>query len=245
MWDIGGTLGAAGYMGDLNARNLTQVSGLALGAYARKNYSGYLSAKLGYLHGQIVAADKWSNNPENVVRNLSFYDNIDELALTCEFNFFEFRPGIDRHAFTPYVFAGFGVFHFDPKAYYTDGKAYSLRPLMTEGQSKPYSSIATCIPYGLGLKYNFNKSLTISTEAAYRTANTDYIDDASGYYANPASLTSDQSRFFADRRLSADRGSYGTQRGDLRGKDTYMFFTVSLSFTFISDNCYFTQDRTR
>lgn len=239
-WDIGVTAGGAGYMGDLNARNITQISGLAGGFYARRNYSGYISAKVGYMHGQIVATDRLSSNPENQIRNLSFYDNLDELAATCEFNFLEFRPGIDRHAFSPYVFLGIGAVHYNPKAYYTDGRAYDLRPLTTEGQSKPYGSMAIAFPYGVGLKYNFNKKFTISTEAGYRNASTDYLDDVSGYYADPNKLTSDQSRYFADKRLSADRGTYGTQRGDLRPKDTYMFFTVSLSFTFVSDNCYFT-----
>jgi len=43
-----------------------------------------------------------------------------------------------------------------------DGKKEFLRPLGTEGQTigykgrKPYSTMAICIPLGVGVKYNIN-----------------------------------------------------------------------------------------
>ncbi|MCJ8210149.1 DUF6089 family protein [Mucilaginibacter sp. RS28] len=238
-WDIGISGGGSGYMGDLNQRNVFQVSGPAVGGFVRRNFSDYVSAKIGFMHGQVVAADRWSSDAETQSRNLSFFSNLDELAATVEFNFMKFRPGIDLHAFTPYVFAGIGAVNFNPKAYDYNGNLYELRPLMTEGQSKPYPNVVMTIPFGAGVKYNFYRNLSLSAEAGYRIPNTDYLDDVSGMYANPTNFTAKQKEF-ADRRLSSDYGSYGTQRGDGRSKDTYMFFTVSLTFTFLSSDCYFT-----
>ena len=102
-----------------------------------------------------------------------------------------------------YVFAGFGGFFYEPTGYdrFIDvnnnivgtGDKYKLRPLHTEGQGMPdgpigfsngatYSTFATCIPMGFGIKKAFNGVGGIKLEAGYRFTNTDYIDDVSTNY---------------------------------------------------------------
>lgn len=239
-WEIGGTFGAAGYMGDLNTRNMFQVSGGALGAYVKKNYNPYLSVKAGFMHGWVGAADSSSSYAQNRLRNLSFQTTLNELSVVAEFNLFQFRPGIDRHPFTPYVFLGLGAVAYNPKARVNAHSPWvDLRPLMTENKS--YSSVALAIPYGVGLKYNFSNKFSLIADAGYRSVKSDYVDDVSGNYAIPGDLKNSRSRYFADRRLPADptAGTYGSQRGDGRAYDTYMFFSLSVSFTFVSDKCFF------
>jgi hypothetical protein len=244
-WEMGVTAGAAGYMGDLNARNIFQVSGPAFGVFVKRNYTGYVSVKASYMHGWIGAADSTSSYPQNAARNLSFGTSLDELALMGEFNFFEYRPGIDKHAFTPYVFLGLGAVYYTPTAKYL-GDKYSLRELMTEGQTKPYSSTALSIPYGIGLKYNFSGKMSLTADMGYRNTSTDFLDDVSGKYAAKGSFTDPVARALSDRtgeRTGVYIGSEGSQRGDGRAHDSYMFFSLSLSFTFISDNCYYQNGR--
>lgn len=241
MWEIGGIAGAAGYMGDLNQREPFKVSGAAFGAYIQRNYGGYLSVKATYMHGRIQGADSTSSDAINRARNLSFATNLDEVAAVVQFHFLEFRPGIDRHAFAPYIFLGIGAVGFNPTAKY-NGQTYDLQPLMTEGETKPYSKVALTIPYGAGIKYNFKKSLSLAFDLGYRNPSTDYLDDVSGNYADKTKFTNPVAVALSDRtgeKTGVYTGVAGTQRGDGRSHDSYFFMSLSISFTFISDKCFF------
>src|ERR1700761_485934 len=91
-WEIGGFVGGAGYMGDLNQNNPLKVSGFAGGAFVKRNFDGYFSAKLGYTYGVISGADSTSKSQQARNRNLSFTTPLSELSLTGEFNFMEYIP---------------------------------------------------------------------------------------------------------------------------------------------------------
>jgi len=240
-WEVGGFAGGSGYMGDLNPNNPVKVSGIALGAFVKRNFDGYLSAKLAYTFGQISANDASSSNPQFRARNLSFVTPLNELAVTGEFNFIKYIPKAGENRYTPFVYLGVGVVGYNPQAKY-QGQTYDLRPLMTEGQSKQYPGTAISIPYGVGFKYNFAGQWNIVADIGYRNPTTDYLDDVSGKYPDPAKLPSDVSRALSDRS-GENTGTYigtpGTQRGDLRPKDTYMFVGFSISFTFVTSKCYY------
>jgi hypothetical protein len=240
-WDLGVSVGASGYAGDLNQRNLSQVSGFQAAGFVRHNFNGYMSVKLGFTRGEIGATDSTSRYQQFRDRNLSFHTTLNELALTGEFNFMEYVPEIGRNRFTPYVYAGVAVVDYTPRANY-QGTAYDLRELGTEGQNQSYRTAALAIPFGAGIKYNISGKLTFMVDAGYRTAYTDYLDDVSGAYADKARFTNPIALALSDR--SGERtGIYtrqaGTQRGDYRKHDTYMFFSVGISYTFMSQKCYF------
>ena len=107
-WEIGGNVGAAGYMGDLNPGNPLQISGPALGVFGAKNFDGYWSLKLKYTFGIIAYADKNSSDPQFRARNLSFRTTLNEGALLGEFNFFKYVPEVGQNKFTPFIYFGFG-----------------------------------------------------------------------------------------------------------------------------------------
>ena len=240
-WDIGGSVGAAGYMGDLNPNNPLQVSGISFGVFGARNFDGHWSAKLKYTFGQIAADDSRSSNPQFRQRNLSFTNILNEGALLGEFNFFNYIPEIGQNRFTPFVYLGVGIVGYNPQARY-DGHVYDLRPLMTEGESKPYPGFAVTIPYGVGFKYNFSGKWNFIADVGYRNPYTDYLDDVSGNYPNKSKLTTPLAQALSDRsgeETGVYIGSPGTQRGDGRTRDTYMFFSLSISFTFISTKCYY------
>jgi hypothetical protein len=93
------------------------------------------------------------------------------------------------------------------------------------------------VPYGAGVKYNLTGNWNIIGEVGYRTVFSDYLDDVSGKYPNFLTLSSE------DYDLSDPSigkiGVTGTQRGDLRKRDTYMFTGLSLTYTFVSSKCFF------
>jgi len=239
-WEIGAYGGAAGYMGDLNQTNPLKLSGPAIGGMLRYNFNGYLSARVNYTYGTIAGADSTSSNIQQRTRNLSFSTSLSELSIIGEFNFFKYIPSISSSYFSPYIYLGIGTTTFIPHANY-QGQTYDLTTLQTEGQTKPYSNNAISIPYGVGIKYNFSGAWTIAADIGYRNTNTDYLDDVSGLYPNKANL-SPLSAALSDRsgeKTGVYTGTGGTQRGDFRGFDTYLFVGFTVSFTFISSKCYY------
>ncbi len=167
----------------------------ALGGFLRQTPSAYFSWRLQLSLAWVTADDDFV--PTNLAgshlarwyRNQDFKTAIIELAFLGEFNILRFEHGRYRYRHTPYAVGGFALFWFDPRA--RDGTR--LKPLRTEGQGlpqypdrKPYTSIQPAIPLGLGYKYNINKSWTIGFEMVFKFTFTDYLDDVSKTYPDPA-----------------------------------------------------------
>jgi hypothetical protein len=194
-----------------------------------------------------------TKNAYELRRNLSFNTNIWELAVQGDFNFFKFQPGTLDYSFTPYVTFGIGAFSYDPYAYYQGQKVY-LRPLGTEGQgyagyAKPYGTMAICAPLGVGVKYNINEKVNIGFEVVYRFTTTDYIDDVSNMYPNPAifpklpdgspslaEIMSDRSNETGPSKIGFVNGT-ARQRGYPKQKDSYVMAELMLSFNLSSYRC--------
>lgn len=239
-WEVGGSLGSTGYMGDINPIRPFKFTDFAYGAQFKRNFDGYWSAKFAFMNGKIQGDDAKSTNPNQRDRNLNFYSSISELSLQVEFNFFKFLSGdmysFDNKWFSPYLFTGISSVSFEPMTNY-NGSEVPLR--LAETEAATYKNRALSIPFGLGLKYNITGSINIIGEIGYRTALTDYLDDISGRYPDfsivPAKTPISQS--LSDRSFFPKVGVPGLQRGDFRPRDTYMFAGLSLTFTFVPIQC--------
>jgi len=240
-WEVGGFGGGAGYMGDLNPNNPLKISGVAFGGFVKRNFNGYLSVKAAYTLGNIAGADSTSSNAQTRSRNLSFMTQLSEVSLVGEFNFMKYIPSISQNVYTPFIYVGIAYAGYRPVANY-DGQTYDLRSFETEGQTKPYSNNTISIPYGAGIKYNFSGSWNIIADIGYRNPNTDYLDDVSGVYPDKTKMTNPISIALSDRsgeRTGVYLGTPGSQRGDMRARDTYLFIGFSISYTFITQKCYY------
>ncbi|MBE7175995.1 MAG: outer membrane beta-barrel protein [Mucilaginibacter polytrichastri] len=238
-WELGGGIGSSGYMGDLNQANVFKYTDLAFGGFFKRNFNGYLSAKLSFWHGQLRADDARSSNEDFRLRNINFISPLNELALTGEWNILSYQADAGKNRWTPYLFAGVGFISFDPRTRIED-KTIRLQPLETEGES--YKRVSMSIPFGTGIKYNIKGHWNLGGEIGYRTAMTDYLDDVSGNYPDPQKLVNVNDRVYnvsdPSNSGSGGRGLSGTQRGDLRKRDTYMFVGISVSYTFVTQKCY-------
>ncbi len=236
-WELGASAGGAGYMGDLNANNPLKVSGISVGGFVQRNFDGYLSAKINYTYGSISGNDANSGDAQMRARGLNFTTSLNEVAAIGEFNFLNYIPEAGKNKFTPYIYLGFAyLINYTPNATY-NGQTYNLLDYknIEEGtQASPKAAYS--IPFGAGIKYNISGKWTLAADIGYRKPNTDYLDGVSGFYPkNPSSLTA------TERELSDPTGlaTPGSQRGDLNGRDTYFFTQISLSFTFVTQKCYF------
>ncbi len=254
--EFGITAGAAHYFGDLNTRAGVNRPKPALGLFFRKQFGNYIGLRVAAHYAQVGYTDVYSKNEYQKTRNLSFNTNIWELALQGDFNFFKFLPNTPNYLFTPYVTLGVGLFSYDPYAY-LKGKKEFLRPLGTEGQlvnykgRKEYGTMAVCIPFGVGIKYNLSEKLNISFEITQRFTNTDYLDDVSTTYAFPADdifpagpngqpsvayLLQDRSYEIVGKPAQLSLVE-GRQRGNAKQKDQYAIAEIGISFNISSYKC--------
>src|SRR4051794_22512697 len=248
--EFGVGIGAAHYFGDLNTRAALNRPKISAGAYFLKQFGGYVGLKVGVNYARLGYSDVYSKNEVQKRRNLSFNTNIWEFALSGQFNFFKFYPGISGFNYTPYVSLGVGVFSYDPYAYFNDQK-YFLRPLGTEGQGsalypdrKPYGSMGVCFPVAVGFKYNLTPEVNVFAEVGYRFATTDYLDDVSLTYAPDAFVASSNGQPSVAALLSDRSYETGTpigiknrQRGNSSQKDAYVIAQLGVSFNISSYRC--------
>jgi hypothetical protein len=249
--EFGVTFGGAHYFGDLNTRARLNRLKPAVGVFYRKQFNNYLGVRISAHYAQLGYSDVYSKNAYQKARNLSFNTDILEFAVHGDFNFFKFVPGNPDYIFTPYVTLGLGVFSYNPYAYLNDKKVF-LRPLGTEGQNinyidpvsskkrKPYSSMAVCIPIGLGIKYNINDRTNLSFQIAQRLTFTDYLDDVSATFIGKDNfIAGSVAQTLQDR--SFEKGSIigveGRQRGWSKQKDQYLIAEIGISFNLTSYKC--------
>jgi hypothetical protein len=245
--EVGVSMGAAHYFGDLNNRAGLNRPKFAAGIFFRKQFGDYVAARLAGHYAQLGYSDIYSDNEFQRRRNLSFNTNLWELSLQGDFNFFRFVPGNPEYIFTPYVTMGIGLFNYDPYAY-LDGTKYFLRPLGTEGQNtnvpdrpKAYSNMGICFPIGMGIKYNLTSNINVGFEISYRFTNTDYIDDVSTTYAGADKFTPNSPAFLLQDRSYETGTPIGTEAGRQRGfsgqRDQYVMAEVTVAFSITSYRC--------
>lgn len=259
--EFGISIGAAHYFGDLNTRTGLQRPKPAVGVFFRKQFGNYVGLRFAGRFAQLSYSDIYSKNEYQKKRNLSFNSNIFELAVQGDFNFFKFVPNDPAHSFTPYVTLGLGLFSYDPYDYYNGEKIY-LRPLGTEGQAggylgrKEYGTMAICVPFGVGIKYNVTPKVNISFEVSHRFTTTDYLDDVSTTYApNKFTATANNPDMFPDgpngpsiayymqdRSIEIDPTNPlssvpGRQRGWSKQKDQYIIAELGISFNIGTYKC--------
>ncbi len=250
--EFGVGIGAGHYFGDINTRARLNRPKAAASIFFRKNMGNYIALRIGASFVQLGYSDRYNtHNQYMYTRNLSFNTKVWELTLQGDFNFFRFMPGEPEYSFTPYITFGAGVFSYDPYAYLR-GRKVPLRPLGTEGQGssfypnlKQYSSMAICLPFGGGVKYSFNDRINIGFEILHRFTNTDYLDDVSTIYVDPAAFQLNPDGSQSDAQLLYDRsyelgdpiGIIGRQRGNSKQKDQFVTAMFHVTFNLQSYKC--------
>jgi hypothetical protein len=191
-WNVNLFGGFANYIGDLQSKNYTtQQSHGAFGAGVQYDLDGHFSLLANGSFGRVSASDAYSTNPLLRARNLNFESKIYEGNVLAEYNLLD----LNIHRFSPYVFAGVALYHFNPYTYDTLGKKVYLRPLSTEGEGlsqypdrKPYSLFQVAIPFGAGIKLRISNTVVLAYEIGLRKLFTDYLDDVSATYVDRATL---------------------------------------------------------
>ncbi len=235
--ELGGTIGASYYIGDLNPyRHYPRDTKLAGGIVYRYNFNDRYALRLQGIYGTLQAYDGDSKDSLQLLRGLHFRSKFIETSLLLEINFFKYRTrGKEGRKWTPFVFGGLAYFHFNPHAQ-LDDTWYELQPLGTEGQGssaggESYARDMICIPFGAGLKLNAGR-VDFQLEWGLRRTYTDYIDDVSGVYVDNAQLAFENGPLaaqLADPSALAETNA-GRARGDSNTRDWYVYSGLSITY---------------
>ncbi|MEP6597081.1 MAG: hypothetical protein ABJA71_14105 [Ginsengibacter sp.] len=263
--EIGGSLGAMNSLTDLggrrgrgkegvkdfNIRN-TQLSGsFFLSAIYRYDIAIRLEGTFGGVKGYDSILRAVAPTTEGrYERNLNFRSPITEIMLAAEFYpvliFRKFNQDVFPSLLQPYVMGGVAYFHFNPQTK-LNNNWIDLQPLHTEGQGfkeypdrKIYSLNQLSFPIGIGAKYEATSFLNLRLELLWRLLTTDYLDDVSSRYINPAYFPAYLSGTkLKEALLLHDRHKPGAVtahidgiRGNPKNNDSYFNLNFKLSFIF-------------
>lgn len=232
--------GISNYQGDL-VDKLFQKPKAAFGLNVSYQITNRINIRGGFTFAKVTGADSLNTKQSNLQeRNLSFESPITEFSLVGEFNTFD----LEIKKWSPYIFAGVAVYHYNPSTMDQAGNKVFLQPLGTEGQglagyeeTKLYSLTQLAIPFGGGIKYNVTDNFRLAFELGLRKLFTDYLDDVSSNYADASELLAGRGQRAVDFAYRGDEypgGNpvppvKGAQRGSPKYKDYYYFTGLHLT----------------
>lgn len=228
-------VGTANYNGDLTQKAfyLRQVRP-SVGINIKYNTPYFFNFRAGLSYAKLTASDAHNKDEGLRSRNLNFSTDLIEFHAGAELNL------MDPELFYgyPYIFAGLGLFYFNPYTRDANNKKHFLQPLGTEGQGLSiypgrgrYSLIQFCLPMGGGWKMKLKNDMELCYEFGYRILFTDYLDDVSRTYPSLDALQRERGATAAE--LSYRKSIPFTEEGEARGnpkvKDLYFFNSIKLA----------------
>lgn len=235
--------GLAAYNGDLVDKIFPKkVTNGAIGITVNYELRDKIMLRGGFTYAVVGGADRFANDPERVERNLSFETSLTEFSAVAEYYFNNFY--LYERKYSPYIFAGLALYHYNPYAYNSSGNKIYLQSLSTEGQglpgypNKPYKLTQFAIPFGGGVKFVVNERIRIGVELGIRKLFNDYLDDVSTQYADPAELLAAKGQLAVDMSYRGDEitggdpayPTKGAIRGGEKHKDMYYFTGIHLTY---------------
>ncbi|MFY7739858.1 MAG: DUF6089 family protein [Flavobacterium sp.] len=162
--EVGVFLGGSNYIGEVGKANYVNPNELAYGLIYKWNKSPRHSWRISYTQSKITANDLDSEVPGRYKRGYDFENNIKELSLGLEFNFFDFNLHNFDKIVTPYVYSGLSYTNYD--------ELYVIN-----GVSKIDINHGTfAIPMIVGVKSNIMPNLILGVEVGARYTMTDNLD---------------------------------------------------------------------
>lgn len=160
--EVGFGIGTFNYTGDLvrtyHVKNLKPAGTV----YYRSNISKVVSFRATITAGQLGAKETPIDAFASA-RDASFNIFLLETSLGFEYHFLNWRDDKRPMRYTPYVFAGLGLFGIS---------GYDVKP-------EEYSNVQVAIPFGGGFKYIVNPKYYIALEVGIRKTFFDYLDNLS------------------------------------------------------------------
>ncbi|HEX8562368.1 MAG TPA: DUF6089 family protein [Flavobacterium sp.] len=162
--EIGIFLGGSNYIGDVGPTNYIAPNEYAYGLLYKWNKTPRHSWRFSYTQSKITSRDSDSDMASRIARDYDFENDIKELSLGFEFNFFDFNLHDSRRKVTPYVYSGISYVSYEEL-------------FVINGETKEdYREGSFAIPMTVGIKSNIMENLILGFEVGARYTLTDNLD---------------------------------------------------------------------
>ena len=161
--EVGGGIGALSYSGDLQNGYRFLTNRPAGTLHIRSNLKKHVALKFGLTLGQLIGRDDPPRDAFAAQRNASFNIFMVEAAAMIEYNFLDFMGYGAPYRWSPYFYAGAGLFTF----------------FGSDDRNGTYSNVQPAIPIGFGFKYLYNPRWIIGLKFGARATFFDYLDNIS------------------------------------------------------------------
>lgn len=264
-WDVGFHLGGANYLGEMGGKDqprrdfiwdmkLSQTR-WAVGGFARRKINRLISVNTGLLYLRLQGADALTESyrPRRG-RNLNFRNDLFEWYIRPEFTIYQDNDlggrGRYRTDFRLFGYVGAALYYHNPKGQINrEGAFYALQPLTTE--LVDYSRFGVSIPAGIGFHFTKRRRHRFGWDMGWRTTFTDYLDDVSTTYADPALLPSQEAINLSNQTSYAyaldptlphpNNYAPGAIRGDPTHNDSYLTMTFTYSYVLRGQSNFYRQ----
>lgn len=162
--EIGLFLGGSNYIGDIGPTDYIAPNKPAFGILYKWNRSPRHSWRASYTQSTIASYDRDSEVPARKSRDYRFKNDIKEVSLGLEFDFFDFDLHDSKPKFTPYIYSGLSYVHYNG--------------LFFVGKDDRYDSShgSLAIPITLGIKARIMPHLILGLESGARYSFADDLD---------------------------------------------------------------------
>ncbi len=165
--EVGILGGVSYYNGDVYPAKPFVKPQAAYGLLARYNFNDRWTAKASLTHGSITGIGSVNSVDNTTMVNVNFSTNIDELAFTGEFNFWQYETGNNIRRVSPYLMGGIGFLQYNGSS-----------------NKENFTGTSATLIFGFGFKYSLTKRLGLAAEWGMRKTLTDNLDDVAYPYAN-------------------------------------------------------------
>lgn len=229
----------------------------SFGVFGSATYKNAIALRVEGTYGKVSNRDELLVGITDIAkerynRNLDFRSTIYEASAVIEIHpVFMFINWASRDdvppRYSPYLAGGVGYFSFNPQGTIPGTRTWvNLQPLSTEGQGFPthpdrpiYKLKQLSFPLGAGVKYEASRLVNFRLEVLHRFLRTDYLDDLSTRYIDPAEfalyLPANKAALaarLADKQINPVAiPSTGRKRGTVTENDG--FFTVGLKMSLV------------
>ncbi len=162
--EIGVFIGGSNFIGDVGPTTYIAPNEPAIGLLYKWNKSPRHSYRFSYTQSKITSNDLDSDEPSRSLRGYRFENNIKEVSLALEFNFFDFNLNGLEKKITPYVYSGINYTMYDGLF------------IINGVTNKDTNQNTLAIPIALGIKSKLSRRLIIGAEVGARYSFADDID---------------------------------------------------------------------
>ncbi len=161
--EIGFSLGAMYYTGDLARKWVIPNTGIAGMVMLRTNMNNHLSLRVAYAGGNLKGSDAKPIDAFATARASSFNIFVSEFSGSFEYYFIDYKSKRAVVNWSPYFHGGVAIFGM----------------LGHKDKTATYSTVQLALPLGFGIKYQPVKQWTVGIEYSVRILFFDYLDNIS------------------------------------------------------------------